>query len=223
MLTSSIRQCFRSVFRFAGGAPDTALTFNAFAAMKKRAALVMASTPGDANGYWMRLLQLKDDKAQPRMPLLRFGQPCTDCLNTSEPWWALSAVYDPSRSRRCCTHNLQDLPSWHDRGKRKELAYLYMGVKTERRLSFFCSDALARQQGNLQPRAVRRQHQRGGAAVPTGTHRGVPAAPALSRFHSAELHVHDHRLGLWWKMRFWDHSRLLSFAGPSCGAYFPFF
>lgn len=56
----------------------------------------MASTPGDPNGYWMRLLQIKDDKGAPRMPLLRFGQPCKNCLQTSEPWSVQVFFHSPN-------------------------------------------------------------------------------------------------------------------------------
>ena len=50
----------------------------------------MASTPGDPNGYWMRLLQIKGEDNKPRMPLLRFGQPCATCMEGTEPWCAAS-------------------------------------------------------------------------------------------------------------------------------------
>lgn len=68
-------------------------------AMKERACLIMPTTPGPRNSYFMNLVSLKSEDGKPRMPLIRVGQPCAACMKTAEPW--------------LCKHNLKDDPKWY--------------------------------------------------------------------------------------------------------------
>lgn len=82
-------------------------------AMKDRACLIMPTTPGLRNSYFMNLVALKSEDGKPRMPLIRVGQPCAACMKTSEPW--------------LCKHNLKDDPKWKNRSKQEKNLYLYQG------------------------------------------------------------------------------------------------
>lgn len=42
-------------------------------ATQKRSACLMLTTPGPENSYYMRLLKQVDDKGQPKLVILRFG------------------------------------------------------------------------------------------------------------------------------------------------------
>lgn len=42
-------------------------------------ATLLTTTPGPDNCYYMRLLDKKDINGNPKLPLLRFGEPCADC------------------------------------------------------------------------------------------------------------------------------------------------
>ncbi len=56
-------------------------------AMKKRAAVVMATTPSEKPGsLFMELIRATDEQGRPRMYVVRSGQPCDDCMRTKEPW-----------------------------------------------------------------------------------------------------------------------------------------
>ena len=61
-------------------------------AMKDRAALVMPTTPGPRNSYFMQLVAMKAEDGKARMPLIRVGQPCRECMKTNEPWYRFLVV-----------------------------------------------------------------------------------------------------------------------------------
>jgi hypothetical protein len=101
-------------------------------AMKERACLIMPTTPGPRNSYFMNLVSLKSDDGKPRMPLIRVGQPCATCMKTSEPWYGsiffcFSFSLTHKEDTRLCKHNLKDDPKWKSRSKQEKNLYLYQG------------------------------------------------------------------------------------------------
>ena len=82
-------------------------------AMKKRSFLMLATTPGPPNSFFMNLIATVDEKGNPKLRVVRSGQPCDACMKTKEP--------------QCCIHNLEERPPWRDRGKEQRLAWVYGG------------------------------------------------------------------------------------------------
>ncbi len=63
--------------------------------VQDRVATLLTTTPGPENCYFMRLLEKVDARGNPKLPIVRFGQPCVDCKQGDTPWK--------------CTHNLQEV------------------------------------------------------------------------------------------------------------------
>jgi hypothetical protein len=82
-------------------------------AMKKRSALIMATTPGPPTALFARLIALKDEKGNAKMRLIRSGQPCETCQKGSTPW--------------TCLHTLDEKPPWKDASKESRLMWMYAG------------------------------------------------------------------------------------------------
>lgn len=82
-------------------------------AMKKRSAIIMATTPGKPTSLFMNLILLKDENGVPKMRVIRSGQPCDTCMKGKDPLM--------------CLHNLDDRPPWRDRSKENRLKWLYQG------------------------------------------------------------------------------------------------
>jgi hypothetical protein len=68
---------------------------------KEKACVIMPTTPGKRNSYFMNLIALKAADGKPRMPLIRVGQPCRACMKTSEPWCVCCLLL-------CCTDSAKN-------------------------------------------------------------------------------------------------------------------
>jgi hypothetical protein len=53
---------------------------------QKKTCVFLATTPGERTSYFMRIILAVDENGNPRMPLLRMGQPCSKCVRKKTPW-----------------------------------------------------------------------------------------------------------------------------------------
>lgn len=79
---------------------------------QRRTITALLSTPGDKDNYFMRLLAQVDENGQPRMRLVRVGQPCADCMQTTTSW--------------TCQHMRHIMPPWQSKTRQNRLAWLYL-------------------------------------------------------------------------------------------------
>ena len=91
--------------------PKRTLTQGVFpVAAQEGVATLLTTTPGEDNCYLNRVMERTDINGDPLLPVLRFGEPCSDCKLTTCPWK--------------CKHNTGELPAWHSADKRGQMQFL---------------------------------------------------------------------------------------------------
>jgi hypothetical protein len=80
--------------------------------VQRRSVMVLATTPGPPESYFMRLILVTDENGQPKMRLIRLGQACEACMASTTPW--------------ACQHMRNIVPKWKSKAREKANEWLWL-------------------------------------------------------------------------------------------------
>jgi len=80
--------------------------------VQRRSVMVLATTPGPPESYFMRLILVTGEDGRPKMRLVRLGQACDACMAGKAPW--------------TCQHMRNIVPKWKSKAREKANEWLWL-------------------------------------------------------------------------------------------------